>query len=142
MVTMEKWMPLQELDLIERRMRRLFEDLKFVPPTTPAADVFETTAELVVELDVPGFDERDLEIEVFDHTLAVKGERIEKMEEKKPVLRIHERLETEFERRFVLPPTVDSTKVSAEYAKGILTLHVPKLAIEKPKKVEIAKPKA
>src|SRR5204863_8787596 len=39
MATLEKWMPLQELDPIERRMRRLFEDLKFVPPTTPAADV-------------------------------------------------------------------------------------------------------
>ena len=141
MVTLEKWMPVQELDLMERRMRRFFEDLKTVPPTAPAADVYETPAEFIVELEVPGFDEKELEIDVFDHTLAVKGERLEKIEKKEPTLRIHERLEKEFESRFVLPPTVDSKKVSAEYAKGVLTLHVPKLAIERPKKVAIAKPK-
>jgi HSP20 family protein len=63
----------QELDSIERRMRRAFEEFGFAPAFVPAADVYETDGELVVEIEVPGYEEQELEIELSDHTLTVKG---------------------------------------------------------------------
>jgi HSP20 family protein len=83
MSKLEKWTPLRELDLMDRRMRRFFEDLGFVPALTPATDVYETDSEFVVELEVAGFDQKELKIEVSDHTLSVIGERTEETEKKK-----------------------------------------------------------
>lgn len=139
MPLLEKWTPFRELDVMDRRMRRFFEDLGFVPALAPAADIYETDGELVVELEVPGFDEKELEIEVRDHTLSVTGEREELTEKKEKTLRLRERLEKRFERRFELPMEADGEHVTAEYTKGVLTVHVPKIAHEKPHKVEITK---
>ncbi len=140
MPLLERWTPFRDLDLMDRRMRRFFEDLGVVPALTPAADVYETDGELVVELEVPGFDEKELEIEVRDHTLSVSGERKEEMERKEKTLRLRERLEKRFERRFELPVEADSEHVTAAYAKGVLTVHVPKTTTtEKPHKIEIGK---
>ena len=137
MPKLEKWTPFRELDLMDRRMRRFFEELGVVPALAPAADVYETDGELVVELEVPGFDEKELEIEVRDHTLSVTGERAEQMEKKDKTLRLRERLEKRFERRFELPAGIDGEHVAAEYTKGVLTVHVPKASHEEPRKVEI-----
>jgi HSP20 family protein len=137
MPALERWVPFRDLDAMERRMRRIFEDLGVAPALTPAADVYETSDELVVELEVPGFDEHELEIEVFDHTLVVKGERKEEHEKKE--LRLRERLETTFERRFRLPLETDSERLTAVYGKGVLALHVPKTPAHKARKIEIVK---
>ncbi|MGZ8716638.1 MAG: Hsp20/alpha crystallin family protein [Gaiellaceae bacterium] len=139
MPKLEKWTPFRELDLMDRRMRRFFEELGVVPALTPAADVYETDGELVVELEVPGFDEKELEIEVRDHTLSITGERLEEMEKKEKTLRLHERLEKRFERRFELPAGIDGEHVAAEYTKGVLTVHVPKTSLEQSRKVAITK---
>lgn len=139
MPLLERWTPLRELETMDRRMRRFFEELGVTTPLTPAADLYETEGEVVVELEVPGFDEKELEIVVSDHVLAVTGEREEEKERKEKTLRFHERLERRFERRFELPIEVDSEHVTAEYAKGVLTVHVPKTAHEKPRKIEITK---
>lgn len=137
MATLEKWAPLPDLDIVERRLRRFFEDVGVAPSITPAADVYDTGVELVVELDVPGFDEHDLSVAVTDHTLTVSGVRktVTSADEKK--LRLHERLEAQFERRFQLPIEVDTEHMTADYGKGVLTLHVPKLAAAKPRNVKI-----
>ncbi|MGZ4415991.1 MAG: Hsp20/alpha crystallin family protein [Gaiellaceae bacterium] len=139
MPKLEKWTPFRELDLMDRRMRRFFEDIGFMPALTPAADVYETDGELVVELEVPGFDEKELEIEVRNHTLSITGERKEEMEQKEKTLRMHERLEKRFERRFELPAGIDGEHIAAEYTKGVLTVHVPKAVHEEPHKVAITK---
>jgi HSP20 family protein len=139
MAALEKWTPFSELDVIERRMRRIFEDLGLAPGLTPAADIFETGDEYVVELEVPGFDQKELLVEVSDHTLTVKGDRSAEVEKEEKTLRLRERLETTFERRFRLPSETDSEKLKADYAKGVLTVHVPKAETLKPRKVEIAK---
>lgn len=137
MPLLEKWTPFRELDLMDRRTRRFFEGLGVVPALAPAADVYETDGELVVELEVPGFDEKELEIEVSDHTLAIAGERSEETEKKEKALRLHERLEKRFERRFELPADVDSERIEARYVKGVLTVRMPKGAHEAPRKVAI-----
>jgi HSP20 family protein len=118
--------PFGDLSAMERRMRRTFEELGFARTLGPAADAYESEKEYVVELEVPGFDEKELDISVFDHTLAISGKRSIEKETKEKTLLLRERLKTQFERRFVLPEFVDSKHVKAEYAKGLLTVHVPK----------------
>ena len=139
MATLEKWAPLPDLDIVERRLRRFFEDIGAAPSVTPAADVYDTGSELVVELDVPGFDDKDLTVSVADHTLTISGARESAAETKEKELRTRERLEAHFERRFQLPIEADTEHVTAEYGKGVLTRHVPRIAAAKPRCVKIVK---
>jgi HSP20 family protein len=138
-MTIVKWTPFTELDSMERRMRRLFEEIGFAPGLAPAADVYETDAEFVVELEVPGYAEKELTIEVSDHTLAIKGLREKTKEEQTKEFALHERLERAFERRFVLPSEADTEHVKAVFTNGVLAVHTEKLQAAKPKKIEIAK---
>lgn len=138
-MTIVKWTPFVELDSIERRMRRLFELNGFAPTLLPAADIYETDEEYVVELEVPGYEEKELAIEIFDHTLAIKGQREKTKEEKTKEFSLHERLEREFERRFVLPVEADTEHLKATFAKGVLEVHAPKVTKARPKQVAITK---
>jgi HSP20 family protein len=138
-MTIVKWAPFTELDSMERRMRRIFEEIGFAPGLAPAADVYETDDELVVELEVPGYEEKELSIEVYDHTLAIKGSREKATEDKTKDFTLHERLEREFERRFILPSKVDTKHLKAVFANGVLEVHAEKLQTVKPQKVEITK---
>ena len=62
MTTLVRWSPFQELDAMERRMRRIFGDIGLVPATLPATDVYETEKEFVLEIEAPGFEEKELTI--------------------------------------------------------------------------------
>jgi HSP20 family protein len=140
MTTLLKWAPLTELDLMDRRMRRMFEGLGFAPHILPATDVYETEKEFVFEVEVPGYEEKELGIEVSDHTISIKGERGEVKKREEKAYRLQERLEHEFERRFHLPADADTEHIKAQFGKGVLTVHAPKLEATEPKKVEITKP--
>ena len=137
-MAMAPLIPFRELDSIERRARRIFDAWGLVPMLVPAADVYETADELVVELEVPGFDEKDLDVEVTDHVLTVKGTRNERKDEEGKTFRLHERLDREFLRCFELPPEADTTKVKAVFTKGVLELHTPKTIEAKAHRVPIA----
>jgi HSP20 family protein len=138
---LERWTPLRELDLMERRMRRLLEDRGLFAFGAPATDVYETDTEYVVELEVPGFERSELSVEVSDHTLVVKGEHAEAAEKAGHEVLLHERLERRFERSFELPAEVDAAKVVAACDKGVLTLHVPKSGAKaEPRAIEITAP--
>ena len=137
-MNLTRWTPFQELEAFERRTRRLFDELGFAQTVIPAADVYERKGEYVYELEIPGFEEKELDIEVTDHVLTVKGKRMEEKETKDKSFWLHERLAGTFERRFELPPEADTEMVKAEFKKGILAVHAPKTKIEAPKKVAIA----
>ncbi|HLF68926.1 MAG TPA: Hsp20/alpha crystallin family protein [Gaiellaceae bacterium] len=137
MATIVKWAPFQELDTMERRMRRMLEDFGIAPAPLPAADLYETEKEVVVELDVPGFEEKELSLEVIDHTLKVKGEHRIAKEEKEKTFYLHERVEKHFERRFTLPPEVDVEHVEAKFGTGVLEVRIPKIEQAKPRRIEI-----
>ena len=132
-----KWAPFREFDVFDRRMRRMLEDFGVAPASLPAADLYETEKELIVELDVPGFEEKELALEVSDHTLTIKGERLQEREEKEKTFFLHERLEKHFERSFTLPVDADLEKVKATFKTGVLEVHVPKIEAAKPRKIEI-----
>jgi HSP20 family protein len=129
--------PLQELDSMERQIRRAFEQFGFAPTLVPAADIYETKDEFVVELDVPGYDEKEIEVDVFDHTLVVKGEQHEKTDKHDKTFRLHERLEREFERRFTLPAEADTEQVKARFVKGVLEVHAPKAETARARRISI-----
>ena len=139
MTTLVKWSPFRELDLMERRMRRLLDDVGFAPALLPAVDVYETEDEFVLELEVPGYEEKELTIEAFDHTVAIAGDRREVEEKPDKVFRLHERLEKHFERRFEFPPQADTKHLKAVFGNGVLELHAPKSPQVKPRKIAIGK---
>jgi len=137
MTTLVKWAPFQDFDTVERRMRRVLEDFGVAPAPLPAADMYETEAELVVELDVPGYQERELALEVSDHTLTIRGERKEEKEKNDKTFYLHERLERHFERAFTLPPEADAEHIEATFKTGVLAVHVPKIQQAKPRTIAI-----
>lgn len=135
-----KWGPWHEMEAMERRMRRML-DLSFGSMTLPNADVYETDAEWVVELEVPGFQEKDLTIEVIGDTVRVAGQREQSKEEQNKAFHMKERLQSSFERRFMLPAGADADAIAATFDKGVLQIRAAK-AIEaggKPKSIEIGK---
>jgi HSP20 family protein len=138
MTTLVKWAPFRDFDVIDRRLRRMLDDFGVTPAPLPAADLYETGKELVVELEVPGFDEKELALEVSDHTLTVKGERLQEKEETDKTFHLHERLEKHFARSFMLPVDADLDKVEASYGSGVLRVRVPKVEAAKPRKIEIS----
>jgi HSP20 family protein len=138
MAAIVKWSPFSELDWMDRGMRRIFDDFALTPGLFPAADVYETKDEFVVELEVPGFEQKELAVEVTDHTLVVQGERTEPSEDEKDrQFRLRERLEQAFERRFYLPSDSDTEHVKAKFSKGVLEVRTPKLPISRPYTIEI-----
>src|SRR6516165_558536 len=141
MTTLVKQPSFPELETMERRFRRLFGGMPFMPaflaPMVPAADIYETPQEYVVELEVPGFKEKELSLEISDHTLVIKGAREETREEKERSYRLHERLERSFERTFTLPSEVDGGHASATFEKSVLKVHVPRLMTSEPHTITI-----
>jgi HSP20 family protein len=126
MPVLDQWTASVDLEAIEQRMRRLFPGLVVTPGFVPAVEIDETDEQIVIALEVPGFDESELAVEVIDLTLIVKGSRALETET------------VEFERRFQLPPEVDTETLDATYGKGVLTVHVPKAAPRAPRSVPIA----
>jgi HSP20 family protein len=104
----------------------------------PAVDVYEDEHKVTLKIEVPGIDEKEIDVRVENNTLTVHGERkIEKEEKKEENYRRVERQYGSFTRTFTLPTTVDSEKVSATYDKGVLKVNLPKKAEAKPKQIKV-----
>ena len=132
-----RWAPFQELDSMERRVRRVFEDAGLAPKLLPAADIYETDDRFVVELEVPGFEEQELEIEVSDHTLKISGSRHAETEREEKSFRLRERLDRQFERTFRLPSEVDAEHIHASFDSGVLKVEADRTAVAEAHKVPI-----
>jgi HSP20 family protein len=120
-----KWNPWHEIEAAQRRMRTML-DLPFASMTLPSADVYETDTEWVAELEVPGFVEKDLTVELVGDTVRVAGQREESKEQKEKAFHMKERLQSSFERRFLLPAGADADAISATFDKGVLKLQAPR----------------
>ena len=105
----------------------------FVPPV----DIYEDEHNLVLKLEIPGVSEADLDIQVENNTLTVKGERKFEKEEKEENFHRIERRYGSFMRTFRLPNTVDPERAEANYDKGILKLTLGKRAEAKPKTIKV-----
>ena len=95
-------------------------------PSTPAVDVVESEKAYEITAELPGMDEKNIDVKVADGTLTIKGEKQEEKEEKKKDYYLRERSFGSFERSFAIPEGVDADKIDASFKKGVLTLTLPK----------------
>jgi HSP20 family protein len=103
----------------------------------PAVDMVEEKDEIVVKADLPGLDQKDIEVTVQNGTLTIRGERKEEKEEKKEDYYCAERSYGAFVRSLPLPKGVDADKVKATFKKGVLEVYLPKAKEAKGKTVEV-----
>jgi len=108
---------------------------------TPSVDIYETENDIVLTSEVPGIDEKDIEIKIENNTLTLKGERKFEKEAKEENYHRIERSYGSFYRSFTLPYYINQDKINAEYENGALKITMPKKTELKPKKVKILKPK-
>ena len=104
----------------------------------PGVDIVENEKQIVLRADLPGVDEKNIDIQVEDGTLTMKAERKFEKETKDGEYRRVERAYGSFHRSFALPENVDAERVAAAYNKGVLEVTIPKVeAKAKAKKVQV-----
>src|ERR1700746_113763 len=148
MTLITRWDPFREFVTIQDRMNRLFRDsygnasygdqgheeslqnTAFAPPV----DVYEDEHNVTLKIEVPGIDEKDIDVRIENNTLTVHGERKFETEEKEENYRRVERQYGSFTRSFTLPNTVSTENVSANYEKGVLKVKLAKKAEGKHRK--------
>ncbi len=145
MTVLTRFEPYREFATLQDRLNRLFQssfgesqDALATSNFSPAVDVYEDEHAVNLKIEVPGIDEKDLDIRVENNTLTVHGERKFEKEEKEENFRRVERQYGSFTRSFSLPQTVDSDQVSANYEKGVLKISLPKKAEAKPKQIKVS----
>lgn len=94
--------------------------------TVPAIDITETDKAYEITAELPGSDEKNVEVKVANGVLTIKGEKQEEKEEKKKDYYLRERNYGSFERSFQVPDGVDTDKIEANFKKGVLTVTLPK----------------
>ncbi len=134
-------MSLQERmnELFERTMRRRAEEEEGLAPRawSPAVDIYETDEKMVIKAELPGLKKEDIDIEVRDNTLTLKGERKFEKEIKQENYHRVERAYGSFQRSFTLPGTVKQEAIEASFRDGILEVSLPKAEEAKPKQIKI-----
>lgn len=146
MTSLVRFSPSNELRRMQREIDRLFDD--FVPTRSgngesetaswaPRVDVTETEDSYMVHVDAPGMKKDDFNINWQDNTLTVSGERKWSKESEEENLVRMERTFGHFFRSFRLPKDVLIENIKANYADGVLTIHVPKAEESKPRRIEI-----
>jgi HSP20 family protein len=150
---LQPWRPFESL---RREVERLFDDfdrpfrrsLFDVEPfwrrelswtATPTVDIAERDNAYEIAAELPGMDEKNVEVKLTNGGLIIKGRKEEEKEEKKKDYYVHERHFGSFERSFRLPEDVDTEKIDASFKKGVLTVTLPKKKeAQKPeKKIEV-----
>jgi len=149
MALLTRWEPFRELSTIQdrmNRMNRLFresyspegpEEALTTTNFAPPVDIYEDEHQIALKLEVPGIDEKDIDVRIEGNTLTVHGERKIEKEEKEENFRRIERQYGSFTRSFTLPSSVDPGQVSAHYDKGVLKINLAKKAEAKPKQIKV-----
>src|SRR3982074_1383108 len=126
--------PMDELTQMQDRLSRLMDVWSwpcFFEDGGALADVEETDDAYIVELDLPGVEKSDIDIEIAGRRLVVSGERKEK--ERKGILPHRARTVGQFRHEILLPGEIDPEQVTASLANGTLTVRIAKPTSEKPK---------
>jgi HSP20 family protein len=138
-----RWDPFREVQSLQNRVNALFRDMNgdndplaaasFVPPV----DIYEDDKKVIIKLEAPGIEEKDLDVRMENHTLTVKGERKFEAEEKEQNFHRIERRYGSFFRAFTLPSTVDNENIKANYHNGVLKLELSKKPEAQPKQIKV-----
>ena len=139
-----RWDPFRELSSLQNRVNSLFQDYgrsgqdelttgSFVP----AVDVYEDEHKVTLKLEIPGVNQEDVDVQLENNTLTVRGERKFEKEEKEENFHRIERRYGSFVRSFTLPNTIDTENVQASYENGVLKIELSKRAEAKPKQIKV-----
>ncbi len=108
---------------------------------SPSVDIWEDEKAYVLDAELPGFSEKDVDVHVDKHVLKIaslsEGEKEVKEEKVSPNYLIRERYCNSFERSFTLPEGVDEENIAGEFKNGVLTLTIPKVPATQPKKIDV-----
>jgi len=138
-----RWDPFREVAALQNRVNSLFRDFNegesslTTASFVPAVDIYEDDNKVVLKLEVPGIEEKDLDVSVENTTLTVKGERKFAKEEKEENFHRIERRYGSFYRAFTLPTTVDAEHVEASYNAGVLKLELKKKPEAQPRQIKV-----
>jgi HSP20 family protein len=146
-MTLTPWNPIRDLVQLQDRINHVFNDaygrgteegLMNSGTWIPPVDIYQNGEhELVLKAELPDMKREDIAITVDNNTLMIKGEKKITEEAKDEQFHRIERRYGSFSRSFVLPPTVDTTKVSAEYKNGVLSLKLPLREEAKPRQIAV-----
>jgi HSP20 family protein len=133
----------REIDRLFDDFTRGFPDFSRAWPTAgsqdlmPVMDVTETDNQIEITAELPGLEEKDVQINVSDNVLTIRGEKKAEKEEKQKDYRMVERSYGSFYRALELPAGVDADKIKADISKGVLKVTVPKPAPAQVKKIPV-----
>jgi HSP20 family protein len=113
-------------------------DSSFNVPS-PAVDITEDASGYKVTAELPGMNEKEIEVVVSGDTLTLKGEKRQEKEQKEKNFYLSERSYGSFQRSFSIPEGVDHDKIGADFSKGVLTVTLPRSekAVQQQKKIEV-----
>jgi HSP20 family protein len=144
-MTVFRWNPFHDMDAHQERMSRMFDGFENRPQEdllrgswVPAVDIYSNGQhELVLKAELPDMKEEEIDLTVEDNTLTLRGER--KLDTAVAEEQFHriERRYGPFARTFALPPTVDASKVSAQYKAGVLTIRLPLREEARPTQIKV-----
>ncbi len=143
MTLLTRWEPTREYTNLQNQMNRLLAGLGPASDDlmstgfVPAVDIYEDEHAITLKVEVPGIEEKDIDVLLENQTLTLRGERKFEKEEKEENFHRIERRYGSFTRSFTLPNTVDTENVKAEYANGVLSIRLPKRAEAKPRQIKV-----
>ena len=131
---------------LQREIDRLFEDFSRGFPTgsgngatalMPSMDITENEKEIEITAELPGLEEKDVQVNVADNLLTIRGEKKAEKEQKDKNYRLVERSYGSFERTLELPEGVNADAIKANISKGVLKVTVPKPVPAQAKKIDV-----
>jgi HSP20 family protein len=147
MMDLIQWNPLREMVSLRERMNRLFDDSwcrtdgygddVAMGMWSPAVDMFEKDDHLVIKAELPGMEKKDINLDLKDGVLTLRGERKHENQVQDENFYRREMSYGKFVRTFSLPSDVDPEKIKAEFQNGLLTIEVPKPEQHKPKQITV-----
>lgn len=146
-MTLIRWQPWQEVDTFRHQLDQLFDELSPVTRNTgmrsnganwnPAIELKSTEAEVILRVELPGIEAKDLDVQVSRDTVSISGEyKAETKTDKHQIVRSEFRYGS-FKRVIALSYAVQNEQVKAEFKDGILTLTLPKVEADRPKIVKV-----
>ena len=142
-----RWNPMRDMFSVKHRMNRLMDDFFMPSPNfrrestawdwNPSVDIYNEDNHIVLKAELPGVDKDNINIDVKDRVLTLKGERSSDNEVKEDNYYRRERSFGKFERRFSLPENVNADDIKADYKDGILRVEIPKPVAEQPKQITV-----
>ena len=125
----------------DRLLNSLWNDWCLPTTKAPSVYIWEEDTSYVLEAELPGYSEKDVDVHVDKHVLKIsslcEAEKEVKEEKVSPNYLIRERSCTSFERSFALPEGVDEEKIEGTFKNGVLTISIPKIPAKQPKKIDV-----